>query len=83
MEQERICENIPIAVVNLSLPSKQVPLARLLRVVSADLVPVFFGLEERDEMNAGPDFLTSKLAIIPRNLASIIYKYHQGGPSME
>lgn len=55
--------NIPVRVVDLDVGTEKLLLASLVGVVSADLVTVFLGLEERSEVVTGPHLLTGKLAV--------------------
>lgn len=53
-----------IRVINLRLPSEQVPFPCLVRIVPAHLIPILFCLEHRDEVEARPHFLATKLTIV-------------------
>lgn len=55
--------SVPVRVVHLGLGAQQRLLARLVRVVSPDLVAVFLGLEERDEVDARPHLFSCELTI--------------------
>lgn len=53
----------PIRVVDLGLLAKQLTLSCLVGEVSTDLVAVFFGLEEGEDVQSGPDLFASKFTV--------------------
>lgn len=52
--------SIPVRVVDLGLGSEQFLLTGLVGIVATDLVTVFFGLKEGEQVEAAPDFLTGE-----------------------
>lgn len=56
--------NILISVINPAFGPKQLLLPSLIGKMSADLVPIFFGLEERDQVQARPDLFAGEFTIL-------------------
>lgn len=54
----------PIIVVNLGILANQLLLALLVGPVSSDLVAVFFGLQEGDQVDTSPHLLTGQFAVL-------------------
>lgn len=52
-----------VLVVDFPVLAEQLLLASLIVPVSSDLVAVFFGLEERGDVDAGPDSFAAELAL--------------------
>jgi hypothetical protein len=51
---------IPLRIVDLALRAEELLLTGLVGIVTADLVAVFFGLEERENMETAPDLFAGK-----------------------
>jgi len=58
-----LSRSVPVAVVCACLHTKQFLFSRLISEVAASLVAVFFGLEERGQVDARPHFLAGELAV--------------------
>lgn len=54
-------ENAPVAVVDLEVVAQQLLLALLVGEVAAHEVAVLLGLQEGDQVDAGPHLLTAEL----------------------
>lgn len=69
----------PVAVVNLGIVAQQLLLTLLVSQVSTDLIAIFFGLEEGNEVDASPHFLTAEFAVsmsVPvRLLIDVVRRY--------
>lgn len=55
--------NAPVGVVDLGLGAEEFLLAGLVGVVSADLVAVFFGLKEGDQVDTRPHLFARELTV--------------------
>ena len=55
-------ENAPVRVIHLDVLAEQFLLARLVGQVAADVIAVLFGLEERDQVDAGPHLFAGEFA---------------------
>ena len=56
-------KGIPVGVVDLGLGAKELLFAGLVGVVATGLVAVFFGLQEREEVQTAPDLLAAELTV--------------------
>ena len=61
-EQREGERNAPVRVIHLDVLAEQFLLARLVGQVAADVVAVLFGLEERDQVDAGPHLFAGEFA---------------------
>lgn len=56
--------NMPLVIVHLGVLAHQLLLPLLVGPVPSDLVAVFFGLQEGDQVDASPHLLTGQLAMV-------------------
>lgn len=55
---------VPLRVVDLGVLAKQLLLAALVGPEASDLVSVFLGLQERNQVDAGPHLFAGELTVL-------------------
>lgn len=64
--------NEAIGIVDFALRTQKLLLTSLVREVSADLVTVFLSLEQRDQVQAGPDLLAGELVLFADTVEELV-----------